>query len=127
MMKRSVIFLLLLLSIIALWAGGYKEGYTDPEVLKRLIERQNLEYYLIDVRTESEYNGGFIPTAVNIPYDVLADKLPTENRDTLIIVYCRSGRRSAVADTTLTRLGFTSVFDFGGIYRWPYELSLPEN
>ena len=126
-MKKPVIFLSLLLSITTLWAGGYKEGYTDPEVLKRLIERQNREYYLVDVRTESEYNDGFIPTAVNIPYDVLADKLPTEDRDALIIVYCRSGRRSAIADTILTELGFTNVFDFGGVYRWPGELSLPEN
>ena len=127
MIKRSALFLLLLLSITILWAGGNKEGYTDPEVLKRLIERQNREYYLVDVRTEGEYNSGFIPTAVNIPNDVLTDKLPTEDRDALIIVYCRTGRRSATAETMLTELGFTNVFDFGGIYRWPGELSLPEN
>ncbi len=126
-MKKQALFLLLLLSITTLWAGGYEEGYTDPEVLKRLIERQNREYYLVDVRTESEYNGGFIPTAVNIPYDVLTDKLPTEDRDALIIVYCKSGRRSGTAETMLTELGFTNVFDFGGIYRWPGELLLPEN
>ena len=127
MMKKSAIFLSLLLSITVLWAGGFEEDYTDPEALIQLIERQDQEYYLVDVRTESEYNSGFIPTAVNIPYDVLTDKLPTEDRDALIIVYCRSGKLSAIAGTILTELGFTSVFDFGGIYRWPGGLSLPEN
>ena len=51
----------------------------------------------MDVRTAEEYNSGAIPSAINIPYDVIADNLPTEDRSARIILYCRSGSRSSLA------------------------------
>ena len=126
--KRAVFVLLFLAALGGVWASAQEEPeYSDPEALGRLIEDQNEQYILIDVRTDAEYGAGYIPTAVNIPFDILADNLPTEDRRSLIIVYCRSGRRSAIAYDTLADLGFTRIFDFGGISRWSGELAVPVN
>jgi len=126
-MRKTLIICFLLLTMVVLWAKADSEvDYTDPAELKNLIESQDREYFLIDVRTPSEYDSGYIPTAVNIPFDVLADYLPTEHKEALIIVYCRSGNRSSIAYNTLADLGFENVVDFGGISRWQHELMLPE-
>ena len=63
------------------------------------------------MRTEGEYKAGAIPSAINIPFDVIADNLPTTDRSARIIVYCRSGNRSAVATDTLEDLGFSNVLE----------------
>lgn len=93
-------------------------NYTDPEALRELLSTQTQPYYLIDVRTFDEYVSGHIPSAVNIPYDVLADHLPTTDKSALIIVYCQSGGRAAKAAATLKELGYTRVVNFGSITRW---------
>ena len=103
-----------------------KEDYQDPEVLAQLIERQDKDYHLIDTRTDREYRSGYIPTAINIPHDVIGDNLPTEDRSALIIVYCRSGARSGRAKRTLEGLGFTNVINFGGIGSWKGKIEKPE-
>jgi rhodanese-related sulfurtransferase len=94
------------------------------EQLAEIIATGDPETYLVDVRTQGEYNAGAIPSAINIPYDVIADRLPTEDRSDRIIVYCRSGNRSSIAASTLKGLGFTNVVDFGGVYRWEGELEV---
>lgn len=79
-------------------------------------------YVLLDVRTEEEFRTGHIQGAVLIPYTEIraraASELPDKNA--LILVYCRSGRRSAIAARELVQLGYTRVYDFGGITDWPY-------
>ena len=126
-MRRTLIICLLLLTMVILWAKADNEvDYTDPAELNSLIEGQDREYILIDVRTKAEYDSGYIPTAINIPYNILADNLPTEDKDARIIVYCRSGSRSNIALNMLLDLGFKNVVDFGGISRWTYELMRPE-
>lgn len=95
--------------------------YTKPDELETLI-RSDGTHYLIDVRTEEEYESGHIPTAINIPFDVIADNLPTEDRDSLIVLYCRTGNRSGAAERTLRSLGFTNVVNFGGENRWTGRL-----
>jgi len=126
--RRAALALLLVISLAPLWASGWTEevDHTDPDALSELIETQARDYVLIDVRSEAEYQSGHIPTAVNIPFGVLSENLPTEDREALIIVYCRSGGRSNIAYQALTGLGFTKVYDFGGIDRWPGELDYPE-
>ncbi len=96
--------------------------YRDPEALQDLIKEEHASYTLIDVRTEEEYREGYIPTAVNIPVGAIEDDPPDVSRDELIVLYCRTGNRSANAQRILLDQGFTQVVDFGGIYRWPYEL-----
>lgn len=87
------------------------------------------EFFLIDVRDRDEYETGHIPGAVCIPYielEARRDELP-ENTEALILVYCRSGRRSAIAAQTLVNLGFGNVADFGGIIDWPYETTADQD
>ena len=81
-----------------------------------------MKYLLVDVRTNEEYVSGHIPTAVNIPYDIIGEEPPTPDKAALIIVYCRSGNRSAQAKKTLDSLGYLDVVDFGAIGRWTHVL-----
>lgn len=79
---------------------------------------------ILDVRTLEEYNQGHIRNSVLIPNETITDKkpnlLPDLNAD--ILVYCRSGNRSEQAVRKLIALGYTKVYDFGGINDWPYEV-----
>ena len=125
---RSIIILLIGLVLFPVYAfsGGGPEGESvvlTSSGLEELVNNSSEDYILIDVRTAEEYASGHIPTAINIPYDVIADNLPTENKDAKIIVYCRSGRRSGIADGTLESLGYTNVIDFGGVSNWESELA----
>jgi phage shock protein E len=96
------------------------QEYKDPAKLAGLVAQ--IPYILVDVRTPEEYATGFIPTAVNIPVADIALEPPTQDKNALIIVYCASGRRSAMAAKTLVDMGYTRVVDFGGISRWKGEL-----
>jgi len=118
------------ISAFMLYGSGTKEadaaaeeaGYSSPEQLKELIDEQSVPHVLIDVRTPQEFDQGHIPTAVNIPVDEIGADPPDVPKDQLIIVYCRSGNRSARAARILEDAGFTEVVDFGGINRWPYDI-----
>ena len=79
---------------------------------------------LLDVRTQEEYDQGHIKGAVLIPSTELSRRAPAElpDKEALIILYCRSGNRSAAAARELADLGYTRVFDLGGIIDWPYEV-----
>lgn len=97
-------------------------GLTNPENLKNFIETSGSDYILVDVRTKAEFDSGHIPTAILIPYDTITRNLPTTDKDAVIIVYCRSGRRSGIAKNALEQLGYTKVTDFGGITNWKWDL-----
>jgi len=80
-------------------------------------------FILVDVRTAEEFNERHIKGALLIPVNEInvraVDELPDKNA--LILVYCRSGARSANAAYDLVDMGYTNVYDFGGILNWPYE------
>ena len=80
-------------------------------------------YIVIDARTQEEYDQGHIPGAILIPYDEIADRAEKElpDKNQLILIYCRSGRRSKIAAEELVKLGYTNVKEFGGIIDWEYE------
>ena len=94
----------------------------DTAQAARLIETEK-DYIILDVRTEQEYKAGHIPNAVCIPNETITDKEPPElsDKDQLILVYCRSGRRSKEAAQKLADLGYTNVKEFGGIIDWTGE------
>jgi phage shock protein E len=125
-MKKTVVwvFAFVLSAAIAFAAGTGKKSddYRDPAQLAKLIEGNQLSHVLVDVRTPEEYAAGHIPTAVNIPVTEIADRPPGKDKSSLIIVYCRSGARSAKARTILIDLGYTDVVDFGGVSRWTGKL-----
>jgi rhodanese-related sulfurtransferase len=111
-----IIFLILTVNT---YAGGQTDtSSVSSAELDDIINSSDSDYILIDVRTAEEYSEGHIPAAVNIPYDVIADNLPTQDKDKYIIVYCRSGRRSGIAKNTLESLGYLNVINFGGVSKW---------
>ncbi|MEA5013698.1 MAG: rhodanese-like domain-containing protein [Candidatus Limiplasma sp.] len=85
------------------------------------------EYILLDVRTQGEFDAGHIPGAILIPDFELASRAEAElpQKDAVILLYCRSGNRSASSARTLVEMGYTNVYDFGGINSWPYETQTP--
>ena len=93
---------------------------TAEEAKERMEENPNV--ILLDVRTQEEFDEGHIPGAVCLPNEFITAEMPFPfEKDAEILVYCRSGRRSAEAASKLRSMGFTKVFDFGGILDWPYE------
>ena len=82
------------------------------------------EYILLDVRTDEEFREGHISGAILIPDYEIAVRAESEfpDKDVIILVYCRSGRRSALAAQALSDMGYSNIFDFGGIIDWPYEI-----
>ena len=81
-------------------------------------------YIIIDARTQEEYDEGHIPGAILIPEYEISNRAEKEltDKDQLILVYCRSGRRSKIAAEELVKLGYTNVKEFGGIIDWEYEI-----
>ena len=79
---------------------------------------------IIDSRTEAEFAEGHIEGAILIPEYEIAQRAEKElpDKDALILVYCRSGRRSKIASEELVKLGYTNVKEFGGIIDWPYQI-----
>ena len=90
---------------------------------KRIMDTED-GYVIIDARTQSEYDAGHIGNAILIPEYEITDRAENEipEKDTLILVYCRSGRRSKIAADALVQLGYTNVKEFGGIIDWQYEI-----
>lgn len=81
------------------------------------------EFILLDVRTDEEFREKRIDGAVLIPDYEIQERAETElpDKEALILIYCRSGRRSAAAANELVNMGYTNVYDFGGIIDWPYD------
>ena len=81
-------------------------------------------YIILDVRRPDEFATGHIPGAVNIANETIGDSEIPElpEKDQLILVYCRSGRRSKEASAKLVRLGYTNIVEFGGILDWQGEV-----
>ena len=101
--------------------NGYRQVSMDQAVA--IMEREK-NYIILDVRTPEEFAEKHIPNAVNIPNEVIGTSeisaLPT--KDQLILVYCRSGRRSKEAAEKLVGLGYTNIVEFGGIIYWSGEI-----
>jgi rhodanese-related sulfurtransferase len=89
---------------------------------KKIMDTQE-GYLILDVRTQKEYDEGHIPGAVLIPDDEIRERAHKQlpDKDQLILVYCRSGRRSKLAAEALVEMGYTNIWEFGGILDWPYE------
>ena len=85
---------------------------------------QETGYIILDVRRPDEYAAGHIPNAINVPNESIGtDEIPElPDKDQLIMVYCRSGRRSKEAAEKLVKLGYTNIVEFGGILDWKGEI-----
>lgn len=130
MLKRNNRFLIMLLTLAlpfgcvgcSTGASASYEQISGAEA-KALMDSES-GYIIIDARTQEEYDQGHIPGAILIPEYEIADRAEKElpDKDQLILVYCRSGRRSKIAAEELVKLGYTNVKEFGGIIDWEYEI-----
>lgn len=128
-MGKQIICILLLISCVLPMANRGTEMITNKYVrISASAAREKMLAYpgavILDVRSSREFATGRIPGAVLIPDYALHDKARTAipNKNALILVYCRSGVRSQDAAYTLLAMGYTNVFDFGGIIDWPYDI-----
>ena len=130
MLKRNKRFLLMLLTFaLPFGCVGCSDGgsATYEQIsgaeAKALMDSES-GYIIIDARTQEEYDQGHIPGAILIPEYEIADRAEKElsDKNQLILVYCRSGRRSKIAAEELVKLGYTNVKEFGGIIDWEYEI-----
>jgi rhodanese-related sulfurtransferase len=101
--------------------AGYRMISTDEAISMMASEK---DYIILDVRTPEEFSENRIKGAINVPNETIGTdaipELPDKNQ--LILVYCRSGRRSKEAAEKLVRLGYTNIVEFGGINTWTGEL-----
>lgn len=127
-MKRLLpLFFSFLLLLTGCGAGGASEekGYQQisQEEAKEMMDNQ--EVLILDVREQDEYDSGHIPGAVLLPVGSITEESAAEvipEKDATVLVYCRSGNRSKTASKTLAELGYTGIYEFGGIITWPYDV-----
>jgi rhodanese-related sulfurtransferase len=126
-MKRLSFVVLLLLSLCTpTWAqtdtlpDGLGKEVSTPAGLKSVIDRKDLRFVIVDVRSPAEYAAGHIPTAINIPGGLTAEVKAPPSKDKYIVVYCHGGMKAAAACDKLQADGYKYVFVWGGIVNWPY-------
>ena len=128
-MKKIKRLLPFVLSLMLLSSCGTHGGSTNSyrqismdEAVKMMKDEKN--YIILDVRRPDEYAEGHIPGAINVPNEEIGTveiaELP--NKSQLILVYCRSGRRSKEASEKLVKLGYTNIVEFGGIQDYEGEI-----
>lgn len=127
-MKRILPLFLLLLLLTG--CGGTASNASSEndyqqisqEEAKEMMDTQDV--IILDVREQDEYDSGHIPGAVLLPVGTIDENTAAEvipEKDSTVPVYCRSGNRSKTASSALADLGYTNVYEFGGINTWPYE------
>ncbi len=139
MLKRVLKVLSLLLILLSLTTACSREngiGSTpektfmtiSTEEAKDIIDSEE-NYIILDVRTEEEYKEGHIPGAINLPNEEVSIETTNNltDKEQLILVYCRSGNRSKTASKKLLELGYTNIYDFGGINDWKYDIEQEPN
>ncbi|WP_066894060.1 rhodanese-like domain-containing protein [Clostridium nigeriense] len=133
-MKKFLIVILTALSIFIIsGCSNLNKDVNNINEINKIIkisavqakeEMKDSNTIVLDVRSQEEYNNGHIENSILIPIDNLEDDAETKliNKDQKILIYCRSGNRSEKAADLLLQMGYTNIYDFGGINDWPYEL-----
>lgn len=131
MRRFLALALVLVLCLTGCYAGISKESATtvmtgykqiSQDEAKAMMARDD-GHIIVDVRRQDEYDAGHIPGAILIPNESIDKERPKElpDLDQIILVYCRSGRRSKEASEKLAKMGYTNIYEFGGIITWPGE------
>ena len=123
-MKRMIPLLLSLLLLAGCGGNTADSSYQQisQEEAKEMMDSQNV--IILDVREQDEYDSGHISGAVLLPVGTIDETTAAEvipEKDSTVLVYCRSGNRSKTASSALADLGYTNIYEFGGINTWPYE------
>ncbi|MEA4854153.1 MAG: rhodanese-like domain-containing protein [Christensenella sp.] len=141
-MKRITLFLITVLSAAMIFTGCAQPNNTASSTgtadekssskqafqiiaadeAKKMMDEGNVT--IIDVRRKDEYDAGHIKDAILISNESIGDTAPAElpDKDAVLLVYCRTGIRAKEASQKLADLGYTHVYDFGGITDWPYDI-----
>ena len=125
-MKRIPTLILAMLLVLTGCGGRTVENtyqQITQETAKEMMDTQ--EVIVLDVREQDEFDAGHIPEAVLLPVGTITEDTAAaviDDLDTVVLVYCRSGNRSKTASQALADLGYTNVYEFGGINTWPYEV-----
>lgn len=127
MRRLPFIALVLVLPLCAsAWAqtdtlpDGLGNEVRTPEGLKKLIDRKDPRFVIVDVRSPAEYAAGHIPTAINIPGGVTAGMAAPPPKDKYIVAYCHGGLKAPAACDRMLADGYRHVLVWGGIVNWPY-------
>jgi len=130
-MKKWILVLIIIVTFSFINTAGCSQVQSEKKATYQTISTETAKkrlalekgIVLLDVRTLAENMERRIPGSVLIPVNEIkkqaSEKLMDKN--TTIFVYCRSGNRSAIASQELANMGYTNVFDLGGINNWPYE------
>ena len=127
-MKRILPLFLLLLLLTG--CGGTASNASSENDYQQISQEEAKEMMdtpdviILDVREQDEYDSGHIPGAVLLPVGTIDEETAAEvipEKDSTVLVYCRSGNRSKTASSALAELGYTNIYEFGGINTWPYE------
>lgn len=139
MSKKIILLALAIITVATVFAGCTQKTNTEQteatqvnigtyyqipqDEAKRIMDEES-DYIIVDAREQSEYDEGHIKGAIVIPYTEIEQKaeemLP--DKEQLILVYCRSGRRSKIAAQSLANMGYINVKEFGGIIDWQYGI-----
>ena len=127
-MKRIAILLIL----VVLLLSGCSDNNQDSHAYTQITQEEamgmmklNDGHIIVDVRRQDEYDEGHIPGAILIPNETISDERPKElpDLDQIILIYCRTGRRSKEASQKLADMGYTNIYEFGGISTWSGEIA----
>ena len=127
LIKKIALSFLIVTSLTAVFEGcSDKEGgyqSVSAQEAKKLMDESE-GYIILDVRTKEEFDSVHIKGATLIPDDQIGKlaEIMLRDKDQLIFVYCRSGRRSKNASAELASMGYSNIKEFGGIIDWPYEV-----
>ena len=138
-MKKLVLFALMIVTVLAFVGCGNINGTTNSNDVKtsktyqsisqdeaKNIMKTDAKCIIVDVRRQDEYETGHIPGAICIPNEEISKDKPAQLPDLeqTILVYCRSGRRSKEASQKLANMGYTNIYEFGGITEWTGEITV---
>ena len=139
MNKKIILLAMVIITTVSVFAGCTKKTNKEQteatqvnigtyyqitqDEAKRIMDEES-DYIIVDAREQSEYDEGHIKGAIVIPYTEIEQKAEAllPNKTQLILVYCRSGRRSKIAAQSLANMGYKNVKEFGGIIDWQYEI-----
>lgn len=128
-MKRISILCFILVMLLGITGCGGTD--MNENTYRQITQREAKEMMdagnvvVLDVREKSEYDSGHIPGAVLLPLGTIDKESATNvipDMKSVVLVYCRSGNRSKQAAQKLAELGYTQIYEFGGIMTWPYEI-----
>ena len=124
-MKRILPIFLAALLLVGCAAPAEEITYRQVNMVEAItMMEEGSGYIILDVRTPEEFAEKHIPGAINVANETIGtDEIPElPDKDQLILVYCRSGKRSKQASEKLVARGYTNIVEFGGINDWPGEI-----